>query len=318
VWRAMDVLLVAVPDGRRLALERLQSPAARRLLERARIRSPDDVAGYYADRFAALRPAAHGAPLNRDDRPIVEYRAPRDLVAVGRTGPGSAPRVLGLVPFATTRPTGPLFAAWSEEGWYETRARLLIARGDLVRAGATAGGARAAGLARLADRLDQEVAAGARRQRGLAAIERARQLLAAGREQEGQGELRHAAELDPANGRTWLMLADRLRLSGAFVAAESAITRGSASADPEVPGRGRRGRGHAGDEPGATARGGEALPRGGATESAAGQELRARGARLERRGDRAAAREAIRRGLASLPGDPTLVALQAELGVDGR
>src|SRR6185436_12081696 len=40
VWRAIDVLLVAAPDGRRLSLERLESPAARRLLERARIGSP--------------------------------------------------------------------------------------------------------------------------------------------------------------------------------------------------------------------------------------------------------------------------------------
>jgi spermidine synthase len=318
VWRAMDVLLVAVPEGRRLALERLESPAARRLLGRARIYSPNDVVGYYADRFAALRPAARGAPLNRDDRPIVEYRAPRDLVAVGRTGLESAPPVLRLVPFASARPAGPLFSSWSEDGWYETRARLLIERGDLVRAEATARGARTAGLARLADRLDGEVAAGGRRQPGLASVKRARLLLAVGSEQEGQAELQHAVELDPTNSRTWLMLGDRFRLSGAFAAAESAIARGSTSTDPEVQAEAA---GVAGMLAMSEQRPLEAAKR--FREAAQLSPRLAKNYGLEARaciaaGDRRAARDAIRRGLASLPGDPSLMALQAELGVESR
>jgi spermidine synthase len=317
VWRAVDVLLVAVPDGRRLALERLDSPAARRLLDRARIGSPADLAGYYAGRLSALQPVARGAPLNRDDRPIVEYRAPQDLIAVGRGAAGGAPRVIGSIPFATSLPAGPLFAAWTEEGWFGARARLLIERGDMTRAEATIRGARQSGLASLADRLEAEAAAGQRRLQGLGVIEHARQLLASGRELEGQAELRRAAELDSANGRAWLMLADRLRRSGNLAAAESAIARGGAHPDPEIR---------------AEAAGVSGMleldrqkPRAAAERFQQATRLSPRLAKnyvLEVRawiaaGDRAAARSALRRGLAALPGDPTLVALQNEVGEEG-
>src|SRR5262249_20892678 len=55
VWRNSDVLLVAAPEWRKLALTRLASPAAQRMLERARLRSPQDLAAYYGGRLADLR-----------------------------------------------------------------------------------------------------------------------------------------------------------------------------------------------------------------------------------------------------------------------
>lgn len=318
VWRAVDVLLIAYPGDRRLALERLNSPAARRLMERARIHPPTLMAGYYADRLTALAPIAQGVPLNTDDRPIVEYRAGRELIAVGRSAMGGAPRVIESVPFTTVRPSGRLFESWSEEAWYESRARLLIDRGYLVRAETTAVGARRAGLTALADRLQSEVAAGLRHRRGLIAMEQARALLASGREREGQTELRRAAELDPANGRLWLMLADRLRRTGDFAAAESAIARGSGHPDPEIR---------------AEAAGVSGMleldrqrPRAAADRFREATRLSPRLAKnyvfevraLIAAGDRSAARAAIQRGLAALPGEPTLTALGAEVGEDGR
>ena len=106
VWRAVDVLLIAAPDSRSLSLDRLSSPDARRMLARAGISSPEAIAAYYAGPFAQIKPVARGAVLNRDDRPIVEYRAPRDLVAIGRSAAFGHPEVIGRVPFATTLPAG--------------------------------------------------------------------------------------------------------------------------------------------------------------------------------------------------------------------
>src|SRR5438093_8135081 len=83
VWGASDVVLLAAPPQARLALERLRAPARRRMLARAGIADPAQIAGHYAGPFDSLRATAHGAPLNRDDRPIVEYRAPRDLILTG-------------------------------------------------------------------------------------------------------------------------------------------------------------------------------------------------------------------------------------------
>ena len=316
VWRAADVLLVAMPDGRRLALERLESPAARRMLERARIRAPAEVAGYYADRLDALRPIGRGAPLNLDDRPIVEYRAPRDLIGVGRASLHGDPAVLALMPFSERRPEGPLFSAWPEEDWYASRARRLRDDGDPIRAERVARGARAAGHAQLAQRLEQEVEAGRRRQGGMEALARARELLSVGREAEGQRELERAGTLDPANGRPWLMLADRRRLAGDTLGAEAALARGRTSEDPEI-------RAEAAGVTGMMELD-RRRPLVAAERFREAQRLSPKVAQnyvLEARaritaGDPQGARAAVRRGLSALPGDPKLSALLAQLGTE--
>jgi spermidine synthase len=314
IWRASDLLLVATPPGRRLARERLETPAARRMLARAGILDPAEVTGYYAGSLVALRPAGRGAPLNRDDRPIVEYRAPRDLVAVGRTSLHGDPAAAAMVPFAEHRPEGPLFAAWTEEDWYATRVRRLAGLGDTERAGRTARGARAAGLASLAGRLDAEIETGRRRQQGLEALERARELLGVGREADGQRELERAGTIDPANGRAWLMLADRRRLAGDTLGAEAALVRGRTSDDPEIRAEAAGMTGMMELE--------RQRPRAAVGHFREAQRLNPRLAvnyafearALLAAGDRAGAREAVRRGLAALPGDPGLSAMLAQLG----
>jgi hypothetical protein len=220
-----------VPDGHHLALDRLRSPAVRRLLERARMPSPESLAGYYAGPFDALRPIAAGAPLDRDDRPLVEYRAPRDLVVVGRTSVQGDPRVLDRVPFATAPPAGALFSAWSNEAWYEGRVRLLLGHGDDRRAGLTLRGAEAAGLHDLAARLGAEVEAGQRAARGLAQVQQAQDLIEAGHTDEGRRVLERAVETDPSNPRAWLILANQRRMVGDLQGADAALVHTAASPD---------------------------------------------------------------------------------------
>jgi spermidine synthase len=315
VWRNSDVLLVAAPEGRKLSLARLASPAAQRMLERARIRTPRDLAAYYAGTLADLRPAAKGAPLNRDDRPIVEYRAPRDLITVGRSGARLGdPAVMASLPFAEHRPAGELAADWSRDGWYESRARRLADQGDPDRADRVAKGARAEGLTELADRLNAEVAVARSRQQSAEAYARGRSWLESGREAEGQAELERAGALDPMNGQAWLLLADRRRLAGDSTGAEAAIAQGRKNLDPEIQ---------------AAAEGmagmmdvGRNRPRAAAEHFRSAQRLSPKAAQnyvleaqvLYRAGDLAGARAAVDRGLAALPGDPRLTAIQSEMG----
>jgi spermidine synthase/Flp pilus assembly protein TadD len=223
VWRAVDLLLVAAPRGRAFALERLRSPDARRMLDAAHIATPEDVSAYWTGPIASLAPLARGATLNRDDRPVVEYRAPRDLVAVGRAALTGSPGATRLVPFAEHMPDGPVFAAWPREDWYARRARHLIALADTTRARAAISGARAEGFLALAERLDGEVEAGLRRREAEDVIQQATNLLALGRADEGRLALERAAALDPSDPRAWLLLCDRRRVAGDIAGAETAL-----------------------------------------------------------------------------------------------
>jgi spermidine synthase/Flp pilus assembly protein TadD len=231
VWRAVDVLLVAVTPERPLSLARLGSPEARRLLASANIPSPEAIAGYYAGPFSLLRPVTLHAPLNRDDRPIVEYRAPRDLIAVGRAMQTAHPAVRALVPFVTDVTPGPMFADWSREVWVEQRVERLISQREETHAQAFAAAMRASGRGDEATGIERRIEAGARRARGLDEVALASNLIASGRKDEGRQALERAVRLDPDNANTWAMLADRRRLAGELSAAESCLTRVGAGAD---------------------------------------------------------------------------------------
>jgi spermidine synthase len=160
VWRSVDVVLIAVPADRRFGLDRLNNPAARALLSKARLTSPEGLAAYWAGPLSALKPITQDATSNRDDRPFVEYRAPRDLVAVGRSSPIAHADVRKLLPFVEAWPEGPLFSAWSTKSrWYEARTRGLVEQGEEPRAQLAVQGARAAGETELADRLHDELQA---------------------------------------------------------------------------------------------------------------------------------------------------------------
>jgi spermidine synthase len=313
VWRAVDVLLIAVPDGRRLALERLETPAARHMLERAKIGAAESIAGHYAVPLDSLRRLARGAPLNRDDRPIVEYRAPRDLVAVGRVNsPGDSPAAR-LIPFAERLPKGPLFAAWGARRWYEARARFLIEAGDARRATIAANGAEADGFPDLAAGLRPEIVAGERRARAQQEVENARQLITAGRLDEGRLALERATEIDPSDAQTWLMLADRRRIAGDLAGSDAALARASADPDPVV-------RGDA-----AVLAGLNELNRKGPLAAAElFREAQRRNPKLVRAylfeararsqgGDKGGALAAVHRGLEAVPNDPDLVAMLATI-----
>ena len=128
VWRNSDAILIAAPHGRRLSLDRLHDPAVLALLEKAHLASPEALAANYAAPLSALGSFAAGAPFNTDDRPVVEYRAPRDMVEVGRSA------ILGQLALPQTMPEGNLFADWSPERWFGVRARAFLASGEEERA----------------------------------------------------------------------------------------------------------------------------------------------------------------------------------------
>jgi spermidine synthase len=81
-----DLLLVAVADGRPLDLNvvasRLKRPQVAADLARAAIRTPADLVALRQTSLSALVDRLPPSPLNLDDRPFVEYRAPIDLYAV--------------------------------------------------------------------------------------------------------------------------------------------------------------------------------------------------------------------------------------------
>jgi hypothetical protein len=232
--RSSDLLLVAMPAARRIALERLQSTAARRVFARAGMSSPEALAGHYVAPFSTLRALADGAPLNRDDLPIVEHWAPQDLVTIGRTAKRVHPLESAGMVYAQSPPPGPLFSAWSAESWFEWRARVLVEEDQLEVAAATARAAADAGQDALARRLVEEIGAGARRRQALAEAERGRSLLASGRDTEGLEVLQNAARLDPTNAQIWLWIADRRRLARDFTGAEAGLARARACGDSTI------------------------------------------------------------------------------------
>jgi tetratricopeptide (TPR) repeat protein len=314
IWCGVELLLVAAPEDARIARERLDTPEVARLLGRAGIESPDQLAAYYGARLASLRAVARGAPLNRDDRPIVEYRAPRDMVAVGRGSLHGDPRVTAAIPFDERQPEGPLYSAWSPERWYSARAGLLVAHGQGAHATAAVRGAERSGLPSLAQQLAREIEADALRQRTQALVEEARGQFAAGRPEDGRRALEQAVELDPGAAGAWTMLAELRRRAGDQAGTEEALAHAATSRDSTVR------------TEAAIIAANLALER--KTPLVAADRYREAQqwnpglipaylleARARRDGgDIAGARAAVARGLALAPGHPELSALQAELG----
>jgi spermidine synthase len=233
VWRNVDLLLVAAPPGRHIDLSRLRSPAARRMLDRARIPEAAMLAAYWAGPLDSLRSRAGNAPLNRDDRPVVEYRAPQDLVEVGRTKLGGHPDVIDRLPFAAVEPEGPLFSAWRPEDWYGARARWLFAQGDSARAARTVAAAREAVPAAAAS-LDAMLATAAAHARSGAAYDDATRLLGQGMKAEARASLERAVSIDPENAQAWVVLAERRRMDGDLAGSAAAIERARRSSDVQV------------------------------------------------------------------------------------
>jgi len=153
LWRSTDALLVAAPSGRALSLARLHSPALRRDLARARLEAPEQIAAFYVASGPALREMAAGGALNTDDRPFVEYRAPRDMIEVGRSYGSHHPGITRLLTLPVVPPVeGPL-AGWPREVVLEWRARQRLSSPDRENAAAALAELRDAGLPALAARL---------------------------------------------------------------------------------------------------------------------------------------------------------------------
>ena len=153
LWRSTDALLVAAPPGRALSLARLHSPALRRDLARARLEAPEQIAAFYVASGPALRAMAAGGTLNTDDRPFVEYRAPRDMIEVGRTYGSHHPGITRLLTLPVVPPVAGPLAGWPREVVLEWRARQRLSSPDRENAAAALTELRDAGLPALAARL---------------------------------------------------------------------------------------------------------------------------------------------------------------------
>ena len=81
-----DILFVATEDNRPLDLRQvarqLARPQVAKDLARANVKVPADLVALRQASLPAVLPNLPAAPLNRDDRPFVEYRAPVDLYSV--------------------------------------------------------------------------------------------------------------------------------------------------------------------------------------------------------------------------------------------
>jgi tetratricopeptide (TPR) repeat protein len=205
------------------------------MLDRARIPEPAMLAAYWAAPLDSLRSRAGNAPLNRDDRPVVEYRAPRDLVAVGRTALSGHPGVVGRLPFAAVEPAGPLFAEWAPDQWYGARARWLLEQGDSTRAALTVAAARDA-VPAAAAALETLLASSAARAQSRAAYEDATRLIGQGMKAEARVALERAVAIDPENAQAWVILAERRRLDGDLAGSAAAIEHARRSSDIQVRG----------------------------------------------------------------------------------
>ena len=164
---------------------------------------------------------------------MVEYRAPQDLVAIGRTDAGHSPAVIAAMPFADARPDGPLFADWAPGEWYLERARWRVLNED-VEHGAQVVRAAKNHAPEVAAEVEAEVARGERRSHSGLAYNEAINALATGDKAKAREALERAVTIDPDNGAAWVVLSERRRLDNDFVGAAAAIEQGRRSEDPRV------------------------------------------------------------------------------------
>ena len=230
-----DLLLVAAPRGRVLPLGRLRSPEVEHQLRRAGVLSHESVAAWYACPFDSLRVLARGAPLNRDDLPVVEYRAPREMYRVGGRGGEDRP----AIPLAGWRSARALFADWPAELWYRARVRQLARAGRYDAARLTVQDAAAGGMTALAQEL-AAIVKSERRARALEIVGRARVAFEAGRMAEARDILLMAVRTAPEEGAPWVLLGDTRRAlgdeQGALQAAAQALTLGDSSVRADARG----------------------------------------------------------------------------------
>ena len=204
LWSRSDVILVAAPPKAEASWDRLQGPLAERELRRAGLAAPEDVAAFYVGPASAWVGRVAGAERNTDDRPFVEYRAPRDLVVVGRGKQNRDPDVLSEFQRPVAPPRGGPLADWPRELVLHARAASLLKDADDSTA---------------LDVYEQLRAAGAEGIAATLAAERHDQLLHA----------RYAARLAEAHA-----LAERRDMAGARAALEEVIAQGGGALEDWV------------------------------------------------------------------------------------
>jgi len=79
-----DLIFVAAPRARRFHAERFATARVAADLARFGASPPERVLAHYACELAQMPADLRDGPLNTDDNALVEYRAPLDLLAVGR------------------------------------------------------------------------------------------------------------------------------------------------------------------------------------------------------------------------------------------
>ncbi len=234
LWRSSDVLLVAAPPGRELPLARLQSAAVAEQLRRARLDSAEEIAAFYVNSGAALRRLVKPAPLNTDDRPFVEYRAPRDLIEVGRGRTGTQVAVASDFPRAVLPPAGGPLAAWPRESVWRWRAKSRLENADDAQAKRVFAELRDGGDLPLATSLAQEWSARVRAARRDALLERAHAQERAGDAAGARAALEEVARDPEAPMDVWVRLALLRRqlgdVAGSGEAARVALRSGVAGA----------------------------------------------------------------------------------------
>ena len=310
----VDLLLVACDSTRAFSLPRLSTPAARFELARGKLLGPEGVAGYWIGPVDSLRRLVGDAPANTDDRPYVEYRAPRDLVERGHLASAEVLPLVAALPRGRWRDAGVLFAEWGgPQKWFTERARELAHAQRWEAVAAVLADARAEGFGELADGLAR-MADDERRGRELPQLLRAaRDASQAGRASEARALLERATEIAPENGRVWVLLAEQLRQAGDTDGALAAVTRAFAvgTADEKADAlicaglvEVQRGRLKVAAERFADAQ--HLAPQ---NELAYAFEAKAR----FDAGDAAGARAALARGLAAVPDGQRLAALKAQI-----
>jgi spermidine synthase len=197
-WDSADAILVAAPASRGLTLERLRSPRLAFAYQRARLSSPEQLAAFYVASGPVLRAMAAGGELNTDDRPFVEYQAPRDMIEVGRGYSSHHPGVTAAFGLLVLPPPGNPMSGWPRETVVEARARRRLASADAAGAAGVLAEVSAAGLEPLATRLAGERALPAIPVASSDALAEARGRLARGDADGAAAIARHA--LDGSTG----------------------------------------------------------------------------------------------------------------------
>jgi tetratricopeptide (TPR) repeat protein len=134
----------------------MHSPSLDYSYERALLTTPEQIAAFYVASGPALRQLAVGGVLNTDDRPFVEYQAPRDMIEVGGLYGSHHPGIAKLFAHPVVPPPGNPLADWPREAVLEWRARRRLADASDDVAGTVLAELRDAGLAALAAKLADE------------------------------------------------------------------------------------------------------------------------------------------------------------------